>query len=160
MNDAAPRLLLCTLAELAELSDALLRGQGAPLRFTARGGSMRPCIQDGDAVVVEPCAQPRRGDVVLAAQHGRVVVHRVLGRAVIEERAYVLTQGDATPWPDAPIPAERVLGRVAQVERPGQPPRRLPVGTRRALAYLWARGRRAARRLRARGRALLRPKPD
>lgn len=159
MNDSTPRALLCTLAELAELSDALLRGQGAPLRFAARGGSMRPCIHDGDVVVVEPCMQPRCGDVVLAAQSGRVLVHRVLGRAVIAGRAYVFTRGDAAPQPDAPVPVECVLGRVAQVERPGRPPRFLPVGMRRALVYLWVRGRHVARQLRAKARALLQLPP-
>jgi signal peptidase I len=151
MSDPSPRTLLCTLAELAELSDALLRQRGAPLRFTARGGSMRPCIQDGDVVVVEPCSHPRLGDVALVAENGRVVLHRVVGRASVNGEAYVVTQGDAAPHPDPPAPLARVLGRVAQVERGGRV-RRMPTGIARALAHLLARARWALRRARWRVR--------
>jgi hypothetical protein len=94
-------------------------GNGQSLRFQARGKSMRPFIQDGDLVEVQPVpsATIQRGDVLFCRlADGRLVIHRV----VQVKPGALRLQGDALLFSDGNIPAENVLGRVDSLTRQGK----------------------------------------
>lgn len=123
---------------VASAVDAMARellGRGEPIRFVARGASMRPFVRDGDRVTVGPLdGPPRPGDVVLVAAGPALgLVHRVLWRA---RDGRVYTKGDALPRGDGWHPPTAVLGRVTAVERGGRP---VPLRRRRALLASLAR---------------------
>jgi len=87
-------------------------------RFTARGYSMSPFIRDGDVLTVAPLTTaPRIGDVVafVGSPHDRLTVHRIIAAP----RDGFLIKGDNVSEPDGVLPRERLLGRVARVERSG-----------------------------------------
>ena len=121
-----------------------LTGEG-PLGARVRGGSMAPLLADGDRVELAPARWPLPGDLVaFETGDGRLVVHRLLGYRWTAGGIACVTQGDASPAPDPPVPRSRLLGRVVA------PARALPSPARRARA-LGALARRAlgmaARRL-------------
>ena len=82
-------------------------------------GSMSPAIKPGDVVIDDVVAprELRAGDVVTfpdSRRRGRLVTHRVRSVAVANERAYVVTQGDANNASERwSAPADGELGRVA-----------------------------------------------
>jgi signal peptidase I len=118
-----PASLPCTSPAFAGLSSDILQ-HGKSLRFKARGMSMRPLVQDGDTLVVQPveARQIRAGDVVLCSiQEDCVVVHRVLRRLPEADGFTFLVQGDQAAQPDGWIPQAQVYGRVAAIERAGVP---------------------------------------
>ena len=59
-----------------------LLAQATPARFAVAGPSMGPLLRDGDEVIVRPAtaADVRRGQLVLFRQHGRLTLHRCVGR--------------------------------------------------------------------------------
>jgi len=93
---------------------------GGIMRFTARGGSMRPFIRSGDVLNVRPIeeGQPLQiGDVLLGRPSSkRLVAHR-LQRI---RPGGLLLQGDACASPDGWLRPEDVLGRVTSIERDGK----------------------------------------
>jgi hypothetical protein len=103
-----------------------------PIRFQARGGSMRPFIRDGDTITVSPLPRPgpRFGEVVafLHPISGQVIVHRVIRR----EAGRFWTQGDSVGDGEGPMEASHLLGGVSRLERAGRP-RRLGLGPERVL---------------------------
>ncbi len=101
----------------AELALELL-GRGEQVCFTARGGSMRPFVLDGDVVTIRPdAAGVEVGAVVLAPTDDFGVVHRVVRR----QGHRVLVKGDAMPRPDGWFDDAELLGRVVQIRREGRP---------------------------------------
>lgn len=99
---------------------------GRDVWFRARGGSMRPCLRDGDLLLLVPrdYGQLRSGDLVLMKDGSRVVLHRLLARRA----GWILTKGDTLEEPDAPWPepafharAEARLehGRLRSLRSPG-----------------------------------------
>lgn len=110
---------ICTLAnaDFAALAEEVMaRGKG--LRFRARGTSMAPFINDGDAVLISPLkGSPGLGDVVLVKTGGQgVYLHRV----VKARRGRVITRGDARRIADDPVSPAAVLGRVTAVPGRGR----------------------------------------
>lgn len=102
---------------------------------------MRPTIPDGALVTVAPVpgTGPRIGDIVLARDGDRSVVHRVIGRS----HGALRLKGDLNPREDPPITPSQVLGRVVRVEVAGKA--RRVSGRRGALLGLfWAALSRAA----------------
>jgi len=102
---------------------SLMRGvlaKGASFRFQAKGFSMSPFIKDGDLVTIAPLSEngPGLGDVVAFThpKHGKLVVHRVIGR---RRDTYVIG-GDNTPDLDGDVPAKNVLGYVTHLQRDGK----------------------------------------
>lgn len=104
---------------LLELMRAVL-SRGAPFRFSARGWSMAPFIQDGDVVTVSPLrAGPGIGEVVafVHPQMGMLVVHRIVAKC----DGFLFIQADnPADHSEEPVPVKNLLGRVTQVERDGQ----------------------------------------
>jgi hypothetical protein len=75
------------------------------------GDSMRPLLRPDDQVLVEFGSQPRRaGDVVVFADRGQIVAHRVL--AIRDGGARLVLKGDGSRWFDASRAATDILGVV------------------------------------------------
>lgn len=101
-----------------------------PVAVTVRGGCMAPWIADGDRVEVAPARLYWPGDVIVfRAPDGRWLVHRLLGWRWWRGGLAGVTRGDGCPCHDAPVPLDRVLGRVV-----GVPQSVGPVGRLRAAA--------------------------
>ena len=112
------------IAVLDELVEEALKS-GRRVRFRATGGSMRPAIREGDILVVAP-ARPDElapGDIVLSRVGRKLTAHRLV--AIERPRSpggeplpcRFLLREDASAVDDLPLPAERVIGRVVEVER-------------------------------------------
>lgn len=110
----------------------------APLECRVRGGSMRPLLADGERVAIVRRRIYWPGDVVaVASPEGARLVHRLLGFYTWRGKLLAVTQGDAAPGPDSPVPLSAVLGRVMAAE-----------GQARGLASVpWSVRRHACRRL-------------
>ena len=81
------------------------------------GSSMFPCMQPGDLLEIRRSDCPIQiGDVVVFDRHGRLVVHRVVGRT----GDLLITRGDRLRYPDAPVPPAAILGCVTAIERRGR----------------------------------------
>ena len=94
-------------------------GTKIPVEITLAGTSMEPLIRKGrDTVRIEPLEEELcPGDIVLFKRaDGAYVVHRVFGF----DGKYVITLGDNCEKKDAPIPPERVLGKVTMIKRGGR----------------------------------------
>lgn len=105
--------------QIMELMGAI-HEKGAGFRLVARGRSMHPFIQDGDALIVSSIRgmAPFLGEVVLAdhRQSKRIVVHRV----VYKDRDGYLTYGDNNRYSDGILPVDQILGVITRVERGGR----------------------------------------
>ena len=74
---------------------------------------MRPLVEDGAKIELAGRRFYWPGDVAgVALTDGRLAVHRVLGCLPWKGRLCLVTQGDHSGWHDAPVPTERVVGRV------------------------------------------------
>ncbi len=100
-----------------------LLSRNIPVELRMSGSSMRPTIEDGDVITIEPIsdAPVKQGDIVL--YHSRfdtAVIHRVVRMERTQTERSVLTRGDASAQNDVPVPIHRVLGRVKLIERAGE----------------------------------------
>jgi len=100
-----------------------LLSRSLPVELRMSGSSMRPAIEDGDVITVEPITGDpiRQGDIVL--YHSRfdtAVIHRVVRVERSSSERAVVTRGDAASHSDGPVPIHRVLGRVRLIERAGE----------------------------------------
>jgi signal peptidase I len=115
-------LLACDGEDFEALATEVLR-TGSALRFRATGGSMHPFIKHGDVLVARPTdgSTVRLGDVVLyRASEGRLVVHRVVGRAHNDREGSLKIRGDALRGPPCLVVPSCVLARIVAVERNGE----------------------------------------
>ena len=95
-----------------------LLGGGQDCQTRVRGKSMRPAIEDGDLVTLRSSSPQELipGDVLLfVTSEGQPICHRLVRTLRRGGRRWVQTWGDASPWPDVPVPIENVLGRVEVV---------------------------------------------
>jgi signal peptidase I len=93
-----------------------------PVEMRMSGSSMRPAIEDGDVITIEPLVDTsiKLGDIILyQSQYDTAVIHRVV-RVDRSSDKLVLTRGDAAAQNDVPVPLHRILGRVKLVERAGE----------------------------------------
>ncbi len=100
----------------------LLKRAATDVVVKHHGDSMHPTIPNGCSIRVSCDAGTNavRGDVVAMRTSAGLVTHRLMYRQR-EKRAatYVITRGDATWLPDAPLPAGDLLGVVTEVEVDG-----------------------------------------
>jgi signal peptidase I len=103
-----------------ELAADLLRSYGI-LRLPVTGRSMFPAVRPGDVLVVHrtPGSAVARGDIVVFARNRRLFAHRVVASNA-PTASWLLTRGDATPAPDAPVHENDVLGKVSTIVRGGK----------------------------------------
>jgi signal peptidase I len=88
------------------------------------GSSMRPAIEDGDLVTIEPIQDGRlsQGDIILyQSRHDTAVIHRIIKIDRSSNERTVITRGDAASQNDLAIPLNKILGRVNHIERAGEP---------------------------------------
>ena len=106
---------------------------GRPVRFRAPGASMHPTIRDGEVVTVVPVPtrEIKRGDVLLYQTDRGLTAHRVIRRLPGPKTAFRV-RGDAPGSEEERVAANRVLGKVASVERAG---RQLPVDGYRGSGF-------------------------
>ncbi len=134
-----PETLQLDHREFAALSAELIADSGG-LRFRAHGHSMSPSIRNGDILVIKkiPVDGVDVGDIVLAGtENSPLLAHRIIRRT---GNAWI-TCGDALTEPDAPLDAERLIGRVEMIERDGAS-YSLQTVRRRLAGWLWARAAR------------------
>lgn len=101
----------------------VLLSKNLAIAIRMSGSSMRPSIEDGDIVLIEPLADElvKTGDVILYhSQRDTAVIHRVIRIEKSASERAVITRGDAAAQNDSPVPYHRVLGRVQRVERAGE----------------------------------------
>jgi signal peptidase I len=87
------------------------------------GSSMRPAIEDGDLVTIEPISDGRinQGDIILyQSRFDTAVIHRVVRIERSSNDRTVITRGDAATQNDLAVPLNKVLGRVKHIERAGE----------------------------------------
>lgn len=88
----------------------------APVEVEVRGDCMAPLLADGERVRVAAVRIYWPGDVVVfRAPDGRLVAHRLLGYRPHAGSLALVTRGDSCPVHDAPVPLDRVLGRIVAV---------------------------------------------
>ncbi len=104
-----------------ETSYELLR-LGYAVRFRAGGQSMHPTIKDGEMITVEPVTpcDIKRGDILLYQFKKGAIAHRVLRVEREDAQLQFILRGDSSVTCDAPVRAEKILGRVISVERKGR----------------------------------------
>lgn len=103
-----------------ELATEFLGALGS-LRLRVSGGSMLPTIW-GDVLSITRVSRNdvRKGDIVLFARHNRLIAHRVISEEGFHRKSHLLTRGDATLLPDAPVEEHELLGKVCAVARNGK----------------------------------------
>lgn len=85
------------------------------------GRSMLPLIHDGDRVLVLHGSNGvRRGDMVVFWCEGGLIAHRVLRIYGRDAKLKFITKGDNVPYPDPPIDASEIVGRVLAIQRGGR----------------------------------------
>ena len=100
-----------------------LLGRDLMCETRMRGRSMRPAIHDGDLVTLQPPTPDgvRPGDILLfVTPDGCPVCHRLVRIFRRGGQRWVQTWGDASPYPDCPVPMVSVLGRVERVRSEGR----------------------------------------
>jgi signal peptidase I len=88
------------------------------------GSSMRPAIEDGDLVTIEPIQDGRlnQGDIILyQSRYDTAVIHRIIKIERSSNERTVITRGDAASQNDLAVPLNKILGRVKHIERAGEP---------------------------------------
>jgi signal peptidase I len=101
-----------------------LLSKGISIHLRMSGATMRPAIEDGDIVTIDPVTDVpiKQGDIVLYhSTQDTAVIHRVVRLERGGPQRLVITRGDSASQNDLPVPIERVLGRIRLVERAGQP---------------------------------------
>jgi signal peptidase I len=91
---------------------------GGTVKLRVFGSSMLPSLWPGDVLTIEgPPGSAIPGDIVLVLRNRRPLIHRVKEKRACHGRLEWITQGDAVPQNDAPLPASEMLGRVSLIER-------------------------------------------
>jgi signal peptidase I len=109
--------------------------EGARVRFTATGNSMRPFLHDGDIVELVPLDRsgPDVGQIVLVSRdESSYVLHRVV--RILGDRIFLA--GDAHGYWKEPFSRESLLGRVVALQR-GQRVIRVDETKWRLLGLVW-----------------------
>jgi signal peptidase I len=136
-----------THAVKCELAADVLRSYGT-LQLQVTGRSMFPAVRPGDVLVVNRIrgSAVAQGDIVVFARNRMLLAHRVVASNG-PAGSWLLTQGDATPAPDAPVHENEVLGKVATIVRGGKHilPRETSRRVERWIGNLIHRSRVAAR---------------
>ena len=113
--------------------------KGGLFRFKARGCSMSPFVHDGAVITVAPveAGSVRFGDVVFCSSKGRAVVHRVVGKCMLNKEPALLIRGDNASSQAERVLAAEVIGKVVTVEQYGKTVR-LNHGLLRVTGLTWA----------------------
>ncbi len=102
-----------------EIVTGLLR-QNIAVHFQAKGPSMNPVIRSGDVVLVRPLAanEPKPGAICLYQAHGRLVLHRTIGRS--KDADTFRFTGDAALHGEETVLRNDILGLAESLTRRGR----------------------------------------
>jgi signal peptidase I len=83
---------------------------------------MLPALRTGDVVVIDPVMpdELRRGRVVAARVHGRLLIHRIRKVDRNGSEITVFLRGDNRLEADPPVSAAEVVGKIDRLERDGR----------------------------------------
>lgn len=78
--------------------------------FRLSGSSMMPKYPDGIMLDVKRCCieDIRRNDIIVFSYENKKIVHR----CVRKKKNFIITKGDNLIFPDKPVKAEQVIGKV------------------------------------------------
>jgi Peptidase S24-like len=97
---------------------ALHRSVGAHAWVEVAGMSMQPLIRPGDRLYVEfGTGRPRLGEILVFAEDGRFLAHRLVRRRRASGGEMLVTRGDGTMRSDQPFPASGTFGVVRACRR-------------------------------------------
>jgi signal peptidase I len=94
-----------------------------PVQLRISGSTMRPSLEDGDLVTIEPVNSQvvRPGDIILyQSLSDTALIHRVVRLEQRSAGRYIVTRGDASATVDVPVPIHHIMGRVTSVNRAGE----------------------------------------
>lgn len=95
---------------------ALWQAEGREAWITLNGGSMSPTILPGTRIRLHCHRRPPVvGEIVVYRQGGSLVIHRLVEITSPPDILHLICLGDGNVFPDAPIPAEAVVGTVTAV---------------------------------------------
>src|SRR5260370_15734891 len=124
---------------------SFLKKSSAEFESTVLGGSMRKALPAGSMIRVRFAndANLETGQVVTYVATDRIVAHRLVKMATSRGHRYVITCGDGTVCPDAPMPVSAVIGILTEIRnngvwRPVPQPQPRSFGFR-LMAYLFSR---------------------
>src|SRR5216683_2072191 len=122
-----------------------LKKSSAEFESTVLGGSMGKALPPGSIIRVRFAndANLETGQVVTYVATDRIVAHRLVKMATSRGGRYVITCGDGTVCPDAPMPVSAVIGILTEIRsngvwRPVPPMQPRSFGFR-LMAYLFSR---------------------
>jgi signal peptidase I len=89
--------------------------EGEIIRLNVTSNSMYPLIRKGDFVIVQatPANNLSMGTIIVFRRDGELITHRFLK----DDAGTVLTKGDNSLLPDAPVNKGAILGKVIQINR-------------------------------------------
>lgn len=95
-----------------------LYSQNQEAWLTVRSASMAPVMQIGDRILVKRANlhNIRFGEIIVFQQEDKLVTHRVIGKRVNGRKVTLIQKGDNGSY-FAPIPAEKVLGKVVCIRK-------------------------------------------
>jgi signal peptidase I len=81
---------------------------------------MAPLLKGGEYLTIRkvPASSLQKGDLVLFASHGSLILHRIIRKSCADNGTAVFqTQGDARQSADGPVHQDKVLGKVLKIEK-------------------------------------------
>jgi len=91
------------------------------LKIPIRGASMLPTLREGDVVLVRPARIYLPGQILVFVDlHRQILCHRVMAVVRGPEGWNYRMKGDNAPSLDAPVAANRILGKVTRILRDGR----------------------------------------
>ena len=91
--------------------------QGHGLWVTVNGDSMRPLIDSGDRLLIEPVDSLRMGDLITFYETSILCTHRVIGKVKKAGELWFQTKGDCCGHWDQPISPEAIVGKVVAIQK-------------------------------------------
>ena len=94
-----------------------------PVTLRVSGSAMRPSLEDGDLVRIEPVNSHavHAGDIILyQSLRDTALIHRVVRLEQRPSGRFIVTRGDASVSLDVPVPIHHVMGRVTTIDRNGE----------------------------------------
>ncbi|MEW6075883.1 MAG: nucleotidyltransferase family protein [Candidatus Omnitrophota bacterium] len=84
------------------------------------GFSMEPMVVSGDEVYFKKSNMFRFGDLVVYKKNGDYIVHRFMGKRIIDNQETYLLKADNITHFDEPVAYTQVLGRVTRLKKNGK----------------------------------------
>lgn len=96
-----------------------LLAEGKVIKIRADGYSMYPSVKPGSVVHIHPVTEdttPMPGEIVAWKRESGFVVHRLIRIIKNDGNILYVTRGDSCANEDAPISADKVVGKVIRIE--------------------------------------------